>query len=167
QVPAAWCLNHLGDVARARSDMASAAEHYVSAEASFTRLGDAWGLARSQADRGQLALERGELSSAGALLLNALTAFEALDHQRGMATVADSLSDYALAAGDATLAVKLRAAADSWRRAVGLNARHAGIQWSVNGMTPAALGELHAAGSLMAPADVVAALHELAGRRRE
>ena len=167
QVPAAWCLNHLGDVARARGDMASAAEHYVSAEASFTRLGDAWGLARSQADRGQLALERGELSSAGALLLNALTAFEALDHQRGMATVADSLSDYALAAGDATLAVKLRAAADSWRRAVGLNARHAGIQWSVNGMTPAALGELHAAGSLMAPADVVAALHELAGRRRE
>lgn len=166
-VPAAWCLNHLGDVARAEGDMTSAAEHYVSAEASFTRLGDAWGLARSQADRGQLALERGELASAGSLLLNALTAFEALDHQRGMATVADSLSDYALAAGDATLAVKLRAAADGWRQAVGLSARHAGIQWSVNGMAPAALRELHAAGSLMAPADVIAALRGLADRKRE
>ena len=172
RVPAAWCLNHRGDVARAEGDMTAAAEHYTRAEAVFEHLGDAWGLARSQADRGQLALERGELEAAGPLLLDALAAFGALDHQRGMAAVVDSLADYALAAGDSGLAIKLLAAADSWRHAVGFNTRHEDMRRSRGtmsqigaGLTHAVLRKLHDAGGRMTPADVDAALRELIERR--
>ncbi len=171
-VPAAWCLNHLGDVARAEGDTAAAAAHYIHAEAIFERLGDTWGLARSQADRGQLALELGELGTAGPLLLNALTTFEALDHQRGMATVVDSLAEFALSAGDCALAVKLLAASESWRRAVGFNARREEMRLPERVMSQAgasmnhtALRELHAAGSRMTAADVTAALRDIIDRR--
>lgn len=171
-VPAAWCLNHRGDVARVEGDMAAAAEFYARAEAVFERLGDAWGMARSQADIGQLALERGDLAAAGPLLLDALAAFGALDHQRGMASVADSLADYALAAGDSVLAVKLLAAADGWRRAVGFSARCEDMRRPMQvkalasaDQSDAALRALQKAGSHMTATDVEAALRGIIGQR--
>ena len=55
-LPAAWCLNHLGDAARDGEDLDTAADYYNRAEIEFVRLDDAWGMARSWADRGRLAL---------------------------------------------------------------------------------------------------------------
>ena len=56
---AAWSLNHLGDVAH-RQGLADEVERlYQQAVAEFSRLGDAWGLARSSADLGYLVCEIG------------------------------------------------------------------------------------------------------------
>ncbi len=164
-VSAAWCLNHLGDVARVDKAYDKAAELYVSAESEFTRLGDPWGLARSLADRGQLALDRAEFAQAGPLLLQALAAFEKLDHQRGMATVADSLAEYALAIEQPELAVRLLAAADSWRAAVGFTAQRdeSGSVYGVMKraeavLDPAACQAARAAGRMLTSAQVAAAV---------
>ncbi len=172
---AAWCLNHLGDVARAEGDYHKAAERYAGAEAEFRQLGDGWGLARTQADRGRLALDTGRPQQARPLLLQALAGFEALDHRRGMASVATSLARYALKAEQPALSVRLLAAAAAWRTALGFAARpdeHNAVAQSVlrqalQQIEETAAQALLRAGSKMTPAEIAAAIEALAGPAEE
>lgn len=167
---AAWCINHLGDVARAQGDLGLAAEHYERAEAEFTRLADAWGVARSMADRGQLAIDHGDLVVGGRLFLDALAGFEGLNHQRGMATVADSIAQLAHIAGQPEHAAKLLAAAESWRSALGYIGRrkdlklverlHAQLRRELDSATAKAL---HDEGRRMSASDVAACLEAILG----
>lgn len=120
-VSALWCINHLGDLAAAEGRHDQAAELYLQAETGFRQAGDRWGAARSLADRGRLATDRGDLEQAAALLLQALAAFGALNHKRGMATVADSMAALAVACAQPELAMRIMAAAKSWRDTVGFS----------------------------------------------
>ena len=121
--PAAWCLNHMGDAARLEGDLVRADELYAQAEAEFDAQGDLWGIARTRDDRCRLAIERGEHAQAGPVLLQVLSCFDSLDHQRGMAAVTESIAAFALASGHPDLAVKLVTAAESWRAALGFAPR--------------------------------------------
>lgn len=160
-VPAAWCLNHLGDSARVQGEHARAAELYVQAQAEFARLGDRWGMTRSLADRGRLALDRGDHEQAGPLLLQALVWFESLKHRRGAAAVADTLADYALASSQPDLAVKLLAAAESWRSAVGFTSRPDNLKYAEvvrrkaqASMDAKSIAALKVTGGQLSPGDV-------------
>jgi predicted ATPase len=165
RLPAAWCLNHLGDVAHDSGDLDTAADYYSRAEIEFVRLDDAWGLARSRADRGSLALARGDHRQAGALLLDALRAFDKVSHRRGMAKVADSLAALAHAFDHDELAVKLLATAEGWRSAVGFVARMDDLEFTRPlredvgfGLDEAGLEALREAGRHMSADDVAAAI---------
>ncbi len=165
-VPAAWCANHLGDVARAGGDYAAADGHYAVAEDEFRSLDDSWGVARTQLDRGLLALEKGDQQQALPRLLRALERFEVLDYRRGTATATDGLAAWALQSGDAKLAVQLLAAARAWRIAIGFVLRPAegGVeikairQQACAQLDSAAVQALQQAGARMTPGAVVRAI---------
>ncbi|MGA9423097.1 MAG: tetratricopeptide repeat protein [Rhodanobacteraceae bacterium] len=165
---AAWCINHLGDLARAEGDYARAADQYRCAEAQFRQLGDGWGLARSLADRGQLAVDAGEYVEARPLLLQALAGFQALNHQRGMATVVDSIACLALGVDRPEMVIKLLGAAESWRRAVGFSPRRDDIRQAEqmreqarSRLDSAVFKALHDAGQKMSSTDVAACVEVL------
>ncbi|HNP34786.1 MAG TPA: tetratricopeptide repeat protein [Woeseiaceae bacterium] len=169
-VSATWCVNHLGDLARAEGNFDKAAEQYARAESAFRRLGDAWGLSRSLADRGRLAIDRGDNAAAAALLLDALAGFESLNHQRGMATVADRMASLALAVGHPELVIRLLAAAGSWRAAIAYSARRDDLSLATrlcDKVSPyldsAKLEALRDEGRRMSPADVADCVRGLAG----
>lgn len=165
---AAWGINHMGDLARKQGDYAKAADCYQSAEAEFRRLGDAWGLARSLADRGQLAIDRGDVAAAGPLLLDALVGFETLHHKRGMATVADSMARLAWAAHRPECVIKLLAAAESWRSALGYTGRRKDLALAERlreqvrpKLDSATLNTMHDEGLRMSAADVAACIQAM------
>ena len=58
QIGAAWSINHLGDVARDRGDLAEARRLYQEGADTFRRLGEQWGMARSSTDLGYLACDQ-------------------------------------------------------------------------------------------------------------
>lgn len=165
---AAWCINHLGDLARAQGDLTAAGEYYGRAEAGFRRLKDPWGLARSLADRGQLAIDRDDLAEAGRLLLDALDGFASLNHQRGMATVVDSMACLAKACSQPTCVIKLLAAAESWRAALGYAGRRKDrrlaqrLREELRGDFDAAtFSAMHDQGQHMSAADVASCIQNL------
>ena len=167
---ATWCINHLGDLARAKGDYAQADEWYARAEAEFRQIGDAWGTARSLADRGRLAIDGGAPAEAASLLLDALSRFESLNHQRGMAALADSMAWLALAAGQPELVIRLLAAADSWRTAVGYTARLDDLKLAESlrdqagsGLDSASFEALHDEGRQMSASDVAECVRDLIG----
>lgn len=165
---AAWSLNHLGDAERVTGNFDRAARHYAQAEVEFERLGDAWGLARTKVDFGRLALDRARPEAAPPLLLDALRAFELLDHQRGLAQVADTLAAWARESDQLELGLRLVAAAESWRAAVGFTGRRADLKFARELRSHArgsldneTMRRLHEAGRVMSVADVTAAVREV------
>ena len=72
RIGVAWSINHLGDVARDRGDLAEARRLYQEGADTFRRLGERWGMARSSADLGYLACDQDDSATAHSLFEEAL-----------------------------------------------------------------------------------------------
>ena len=88
----AWSVNHLGDVARDRGDLAEARRLYQEGADTFRRLGERWGMARSSTDLGYLACDQDDPATAHSLFEEALRIFLELGHKRGIAKVLEGFA---------------------------------------------------------------------------
>jgi tetratricopeptide (TPR) repeat protein len=115
----AFCLNNMGEVARAQEDYERARNYYEESEALY-RQADALGdHARLIHTLGYIALHDGDAARAEELFLESLEAFRKLGNKRGMAECLGGLAAVATARGDATWAAQALAAADGQIAATG------------------------------------------------
>lgn len=115
---AAWSINQLGDVERASGEMTRARQCYERALAAFRNAEDPWGSARSLADLGCIRLAEGRLNDSRAAFRESLGIFGELRHRRGVARVLEGYATLALAGGEATVALRLAAAASRIRKQI-------------------------------------------------
>ena len=115
----AWSINHLGDVARDRGDLAEARRLYQEGANTFRRLGERWGMARSATDLGYLACDQDDSATAHSLFEEALAIFLELGHKRGIAKVLEGFAYVAAHQHNAERALTLVGAASFLRQTIG------------------------------------------------
>ena len=116
-------LNGLGDVAAAEHNHDAARLYYQESLAKYREVDDRWGIARVLADLANIDLHVGDYQVADGSLREALQAFRALGHQRGVARQLEALSWCAGSQLRHETAVRLAAAAAAIRQRIGAPAK--------------------------------------------
>jgi tetratricopeptide (TPR) repeat protein len=112
----AWSYNFESDAARREGDLDGAEALLTIALQQFRESDDAWGTGSSLSDLGRISIDRWDLATADARYREALRAFHAVGHRRGIRKVLEGLALTAAAQNDGTRALRLAgAAAALWR----------------------------------------------------
>lgn len=112
-------LNNLGNLASARADYAAAERFYAESAALFRDLGDSREVAACLSNLARAGRDRGDCDRAAATARESLALFHQLGDKRGIAGCLDLLADGARGRGDAMRSVRLLAATESLRQAIG------------------------------------------------
>ena len=112
-------LNDLGDLAFAEGDLDAANASFAEELAIVRDLGDRSGIADALLALGRVARRRGDAYTAGSLFVESLAIRRELGHRLAMPNVLDELAELADAEDEPVRALRLAAAADALREAIG------------------------------------------------
>jgi len=115
----AWHQSRLGDLERKLGNFDAARHSYERAMATFEKLGDRRGLARTMVDFAALMFRQEKDDEAYRILSQALISFRDLGNRRGVSLALEQFADFAASRGDAKRALRLAGAAGSIRHSFG------------------------------------------------
>lgn len=161
--PAAWCLNHLGDVAMVAGACDEAEKYYRQSAERFLQLGDFLGIARCWTDLGHLALQQRKYDSAAALFADALRINRKQGSQRGMANLIEGCAALEVAKKYYSSGLVLAGAAEAVRATRNMVAYpyqrarlDEALRSARDALTPAQVTDCHRRGATMGAGDAIA-----------